>query len=200
MATKSVLQTLKDEFAQAMIAGDVRNNKHSGEALNWYYNFIRLNINSMNSLEGLRAGKADNKMSPGSFYVYTYDPKYKETLPYYDTVPLILCTSLTPKGWYGINFHYIPPKIRLLIVKEMYKVSRMTANDNMKFKLSWQKAYSLGHALGQDKWMKHSIKQYLHSHIKSSLIKVKGDNIEPMVFLPIARFKKMSQADVWGAA
>lgn len=200
MTTKSIIETLKDEFALAMKNGDVRDTRHSAAALKWYYDYIRLNITKMNALEGLRSGKHDNKISPGSFYIYSYDPKLKATLPFYDTMPLILCTGVTEKGWYGINFHYMPPKIRLLIVKEMYSVSRMTANDNMKFKLSWQKAMQLGNRIGQDKWLKHGIKQYLGNHIKSNLIKVKGDAIEPMIFLPLARFKKASQADVWGAA
>lgn len=201
MANKSVLEILKDEFKTAMTTGDLRTaSRHSPQAADWYYQFIRNNIKSMNALEGLRSGKNTTRISPGEFVIYSYDPKTKDSLPFYDTMPLILCTSITPKGWYGIAFHYIPPKIRLLIIKEMYKVSKMTANDNMKFKLSWQKATALGHALGQDKWMKHSIKQYLLSHVKSDIIRVKGDNIEPMLFLPLARFKKANQQQVWDAA
>lgn len=201
MARTDVFTVLKDEFDLAIQSGKVKNsNKHSVDALKWYYDYIRINISKMNALEGLQAGRTANKMLPGSFFIYTYDPKFKTTLPYYDTVPVILCTSLTPKGWYGINLHYMPPQIRILIIKEMYSIARMQANDNIKFKLSWQRALQLGHAIGQDRWMKHAIKQYLHSQVKSNLIRVQGDNLEPLVFLPIARFKKASQESVWAAA
>lgn len=196
-----VFELLKQEFAKANQTGDLKNvPRHSAAAAAWYADFIKNNITKMNALEGLRSGKRDNKISPGSFYVYSYDPKTKETLPFYDTMPLILCTSVTPNGHYGIAFHYLPPKIRLKIIQEMYKVSKMTSNDNMKFRLSWAKAQQLVHAIGQDKWLKHSIKQYLHSHVKSDMIKVAGDNIEPMLFLPIARWKKATQTEVWRAA
>lgn len=201
MATLGTFELLKQEYKIASQTGDLRSiARHSPAAAKWYMEFIQQNIVKMNALEGLRSGKSTSRPSPGEFVIYSYDPKLKETLPFYDTMPLVLITSITNKGWYGINFHYMPPQIRLKIIQEMYKISRSTSNDQMKFKMSWQKAVAIGHQIGQSKWFKHAIKQYLFNHVKSNVIRVKGDNVEPMLFLPIARFKKSTQQDVWGAA
>src|SRR5690606_41052373 len=54
-----------------------------------------------------------NKPVPGRFYLYKYDPKTKEQMPYYDAMPLVLITDVTPDGWYGINFHYMPPVVQI---------------------------------------------------------------------------------------
>ena len=40
--------------------------------------------------------------------MYFYDPKHKETLPYYDRFPLIIMVGPAPRGFIGLNLHYLP--------------------------------------------------------------------------------------------
>ena len=54
--------------------------------------------------------RAQAQASPGDMVMYTYNPKLKETLPYYDTFPLTIVVGPAKKGFYGINLHYLPPK------------------------------------------------------------------------------------------
>jgi hypothetical protein len=41
----------------------------------------------------------------GSMYMYYYDPKHKQTLPYYDRFPLVFPYRKVPGGFMGINLH-----------------------------------------------------------------------------------------------
>lgn len=191
----NLFSLLKQKFEVARKTGDF--SKHGSESLRWYYQYIQKNIQRMNALEGLTSGRWAEMPTPGNFYVYTYDPKFKATLPYYDTVPLILCTAVTKTGFYGLNLHYMPPKVRLKIMDEIIATTKTHGNENLKIKMSWQKAVQIGFAVGKDRYLSHSIKQYLTKQVRSNLIKVKDDNLEAMIFLPIARFKKASQEKVW---
>src|SRR5690348_3007714 len=48
----------------------------------------------------------------GAMYLFRYNPKTKETLPYYDTFPLVIPVKLLPDGFHGLNLHYLPPMLR----------------------------------------------------------------------------------------
>ena len=48
----------------------------------------------------------------GRMYMYFYDPKTKETLPYYDRFPLIIMVKKEKGGFTGLNLHYLPPVLR----------------------------------------------------------------------------------------
>src|SRR5579859_4289851 len=45
----------------------------------------------------------------GKMVMYTYDPKLKEKLPYYDTFPLGIVVAFNKTGFYSLNLHYLPP-------------------------------------------------------------------------------------------
>ena len=48
----------------------------------------------------------------GSMQMFFYDPKTKDTLPYYDRFPLVVVVGPAEKGFYGLNLHYLPPILR----------------------------------------------------------------------------------------
>ena len=56
--------------------------------------------------------KKDNDTVVGNMYMFFYDPKTKDTLPYYDSFPLIVVVGPAEGGFYGINLHYLPPTLR----------------------------------------------------------------------------------------
>ena len=56
--------------------------------------------------------------------MFFYDPKYKKTLPYYDTFPLVLPLERIPGGFAGINFHYLRPvKARFTLLERLQRFS-----------------------------------------------------------------------------
>ena len=56
-------------------------------------------------------------------YFFNYDPKHKETLPYYDRYPLVICVKLLPDGFHGLNLHYLPPMQRAGLLTKLEEVA-----------------------------------------------------------------------------
>ena len=55
----------------------------------------------------MRSGKLNSRPSQGRLNLFFYDPKFKKTLPYYDTFPLVLPLEPIKGGFIGMNFHYL---------------------------------------------------------------------------------------------
>ena len=58
-----------------------------------------------------------SKIRVGDMIMYFYDPKTKETLPYYDKFPLTIIVGPAPGGFYGLNLHYVNPVATSKIIK-----------------------------------------------------------------------------------
>lgn len=162
------------------------------KALNWF----RLNVDKYVKKKETTYSKGAELGTPtftpvvGRFYLYKYDPKWKDELPIYDIMPLVLITSVTENGWYGINFHYMPPIARYKIMSEMYKIQSNTVwIEKKKIQLSWAAAEKIGAAVGKSKELNHSIKQYLSGHCRSALINIEPKHWDMVLFLPFQRFK-----------
>ena len=168
--------------------------RFSPEALKWYRDYVAKNLGKANPKAALKAGELTLKPKPGYLYTYQYDPKTKETLPFYDTFPLILCIGITPDGWYGINFHYIAPRIRAAIFEELMKTNSSNVDENIKIRTNWKKLSRMS----KSKYISFACKRYLGDHILTPLCKIDQKYWEIAIFLPIARFEKSTNRTVWG--
>ena len=81
----------------------------------WYRDQVRNLGSGLTGTQLLRNEKLSSRIVPGNMYLFMYDPKHKETLPYYDTVPLVLPFKSVPEGFLGINLHYLPSSIESFI-------------------------------------------------------------------------------------
>ena len=59
----------------------------------------------------------------GNMYMFSYDPKYKNVLPYYDAHPLVFPIEFYSNGFLGINLHYLPPMARASLMSNLKKLS-----------------------------------------------------------------------------
>ena len=50
------------------------------------------------------------KLMIGNMYMFRYEPKLKESLPYYDRFPIVFPIEPYSDGFLGLNFHYLYPK------------------------------------------------------------------------------------------
>ena len=90
--------------------------------------------------------------------MYTYNPKLKETLPYYDTFPLTIVVGPAKDGFYGINLHYLPPKVRAIFLDKLGDIaSNQKFNATTRFKIT----YKLLMATKNYKYFKPCFKHYL---------------------------------------
>lgn len=163
----------------------------SKESLKWFLENARALAGKTDYQKTKVLGKMSAKPIPGKFYLYKYDPKTKDKLPMYDILPLVLITRVTPKGWYGINFHYMPPAIRLAIMEALYAtINDKTKSDRVKLKMNWQIAQAVAVKVGANEHLGNSIKQYLSKQVRSrGLLEIDPYYWSMVLFLNLGRFK-----------
>ena len=130
----------------------------------------------------------------GNMYMFFYDPKHREKLPYYDAFPLILMVGPAPGGFYGLNLHYLHPTMRAKLMDELLDITNNKRYDqSTKFKLSYQVLSSAN----KFKAFQPCFKHYLTKHVQSSFALVEAPEWEIAMFLPTEQFRKKSARSVW---
>ena len=137
--------------------------------------------------------KQRKKQVVGSMQMFFYDPKHKETLPYYDVFPLVIVVGPAPGGFYGINLHYLPPILRAKMLDGLMDIAGSNIDDNSKFNLS----YSLLKKSSKLKYFKPCYKHYLNAQVQSKFAEVKAPEWEIATFLPTAQFRKKNNYKVY---
>ena len=96
--------------------------KKQGDSMksqSWYRNQIASLTDRITAGNLLRSGRLLNRPSAGRLSMFIYDPKTKDKLPYYDMFPLVLPLDVIPGGFIGVNFHYLPPALRLRFLESL---------------------------------------------------------------------------------
>ncbi|MAE55833.1 MAG: hypothetical protein CMK23_07535, partial [Porticoccaceae bacterium] len=130
----------------------------------------------------------------GSMNMFFYDPKHKETLPYYDRFPLIIIIGPAKGGFMGLNLHYLPPILRAKFLDELLNI---TNNNKYDETTRFQISYKMLQATTKMRYFKPCIKHYLFSQVKSRLARVHAPEWEIATFLPTADFAKASATSVY---
>jgi hypothetical protein len=131
---------------------------------------------------------------PGNLYMYVYDPKTKETLPYYDRFPLVFPFRKTADGFYGLNMHYLPYDLRINLLDQLliFK-SNSRWDDTTKLKYSW----ALIDGVSRYKGAKPCVKQYLSGHVRSQFRQIHSEDWATAMLLPVEKFVGASKQQVW---
>lgn len=135
-----------------------------------------------------------NRQVVGSMYMFFYDPKHKQTLPYYDSFPLVIVVGPAEGGFYGLNLHYLPPTLRAKFLDALLEITNNRLYDeSTKFDLS----YNMLQRATKMKYFKPCFKHYLTKHVRSRFAMVEAPEWEIATFLPTADFQKASRAQVY---
>ena len=135
-----------------------------------------------------------NRQVMGSMYMFFYDPKHKETLPYYDSFPLVIVLKPAAGGFLGLNLHYLPPVLRAKFLDGLLDLTNNKRYDeSTKFNLT----YKMMESASKFKYFKPCIKHYLSDHIRSRLAMVQAPEWEIATFLPTADFQKATTRQVY---
>jgi hypothetical protein len=153
----------------------------------WYINAVSSIADKVSARRLMNQGKLIGRPSIGRLNMFFYDPKYKKTLPYYDTFPLVLPLERIPNGFTGINFHYLPPvaRFRLLEQLQRYATRGKEVTSKNSFDVSYNRVKNLP-------LIKGTIKKYLWKHCRSNFLRIDFDEAALAVYLPVAQFKKGS--------
>jgi hypothetical protein len=130
----------------------------------------------------------------GKMYFYFYDPKTKESLPYYDRFPLVIPIENYKDGFLGMNLHYIHPKQRIILLDKLSDTaSNKNYDKNTKLRISYQFLSSASRAFEATQ----CIKRYLYGHVQSRFLEITADEWDIAVMLPVESFVKASASKVW---
>lgn len=135
-----------------------------------------------------------NKSFIGRMYFFFYDPKLKDTLPYYDRFPLVIPIEQYPDGFLGLNLHYIHPKQRIILLDKLSEFANNSAYDSStKLRLS----YDLLKSASKIFEATPCIKRYLFSHIESRFLEITADEWDIAALLPMESFAKAKTSKVY---
>lgn len=165
--------------------------------VDWYRRQVRSLGNQFDTPGNLlRSGIGEMVGRPeiGSMYMYLYDPKTKNTLPYYDRFPLVLPYDTAPGGFYGLNLHYLPYGLRFQLLEALIRTKNTrTVTGDTELQLSWNILQSASRFPG----VKPTVKRYLFTHIKSRILKINPEDWNIAAMLPVEQFEGASKQQVF---
>ena len=173
----------------------------SGEAIKWFKKIVkqtqraafpaatgRKEFTGERSIELTRTRPIWGKM-----YLFQYQAKWDEKLPYWDMWPLIFPFSYTKNGFYGINLHYLAPNDRADLMIRLIRAQGISGkmDENFKLKLSYN-------ILTRFKPAIPCIKRYLYGQVRGKgLHGIGGNDWSYAATLPLQKFQKESAKYVW---
>ena len=160
------------------------------KSANWYRNNVSSLADRITARKLMNQGKLIGRPSVGRLNMFFYDPKFKKTLPYYDTFPLVLPLEPIKGGFMGMNFHYLPPMLRFKLLERMQKFADGGLNQKTKIEASYDGVKNIN-------LVKPTIKKYLYNHVRSQFLRIDFDEAALAVYLPVQRFVKAGTSRVY---
>ena len=160
-------------------------------------NWLRAKVKDLNPSTRTLMGDRDrlkNNSTIGKMYFYFYDPKTKDTLPYYDRFPLVIPIESYKDGFLGLNLHYIHPKQRLILLD---RLSETATNNNFDSKTKLRVSYSYLAGASRAFEATPCIKRYLYSHIQSRFLEISADEWDIAAMLPVETFVGATTSKVY---
>ena len=121
----------------------------------------------------------------GKMYFFFYDPKTKDSLPYYDRFPLVIPIERYSDGFLGLNLHYISPKQRIILLD---KLSVFLNNDDYdettKFRLRYHTLKNASRIFEGTP----CIKRYLYKHVDSRFLEIPAEEWDIAALIPYEYF------------
>jgi hypothetical protein len=167
----------------------------SVESRDWFIRKIR-NLSNISPSRVLNDDSLQTRRKPliGRMFMFLYDPKYKETLPYYDKFPLILMIGPAKGGFYGLNLHYLPPRQRAVFFDRlMDHMNNKKLDETTRFRLSYDMLSSTAKLRAYAPCFKH----YLYKHVSSKTVEVLPKEWEIALFLPTDSFVGQKNISIW---
>ena len=130
----------------------------------------------------------------GKMYFYFYDPKTKDSMPYYDQFPLVIPIEKYNDGFLGLNLHYIHPKHRMVLLD---KLSDTMSNDTYDEKTKLKINYRYLAAASRIFEANPCIKRYLFTQIQSRFLEITADEWDIAAMLPLESFVGATTSKVY---
>lgn len=154
----------------------------SSESADWFKD----SVDKMQKRDPNKIFKKYSSPKIGEMFLFMYDAKTKEKLPYFDMYPLVFPIEMYSDGFLGLNLHYLPPLARIQLMKSLIDINEIDKYSEMKkLNLSYE---LLSRYARQLKGMDVCLKRYLFGHVRSSFHLVEVRDWEKAALLPIQRW------------
>ena len=176
----------KSKYIQSVVKAA----KGRPRSTDWFRDKIK-EFGQPGAMDLIRDGKQKKTPFFGRLNMFFYDPKLKKTLPYYDRFPLVLPLERYSDGFLGINFHYLPINLRIRLLDRMVDFSNNTEFDEsttLDVDYTGVKGIRL---------VKPTLKRYLSGRVKTNFRRIDADEFTVATLLPVQRFKKASDQEVY---
>ena len=149
-----------------------------------------------------QSSRLTDKPLLGRMYLFEYDPKTKDKLPYYDRFPLVFpiasgrTSGFASSGgsFLGINLHYLPLPLRARLMDALYDTATTKEIDETtRLRIS----YNILQQASRYRFFKPCIKRYLVSNVKTKFFYVEPTEWEMALFLPLDRFVGANKSRIY---
>lgn len=159
--------------------------KSAKEASDWYRLQIQ-NIGNVNAFlefsEEENKNKNFNTITIGKMFMFAYDAKYKDTLPFFDQFPLVIPFEFSNQGFMGLNLHYLPPGARASLLDALIStMNNDKYNDTTVLQISYQ---LLKQSSTKFSGFQNCVKKYLFGHVKSQFKYIDPKDWQKVIMLP----------------
>jgi len=185
----NIFQTVEQEAFRAGIKPRTRQSRE------WFRKRVQ-SMRGINRRELMREQEIEMKTrgAVGGMYMFFYDPKTKDTLPYWDNFPLIIFLERVENGFHGLNLHYLPMGLRAKFLDGlMDNLSNKSYNESTRIRVSYEYLKSSAKL----KYFKPCFKRYLTNNVEGRLAMVPSPEWEIAAFLPTAQFSKATANQVY---
>lgn len=141
-----------------------------------------------------RGNTLSSKVRAGDLYMFLYEPKTADKLPYYDRFPLVFPWRTTQDGFIGLNLHYLHYALRARLMDKLleFKTTSKISEDT-RIKISWE----IINGMSKFAPAAPCVKQYLNSHVRSRFIKIDPVDWPTALMLPVEQFVGLNKQSVW---
>lgn len=192
MATQRIQQQVYQDLLRTTVNPDAE----TAKSLDWLSTQKSQSVAQMtpNRVMTLANDRMVNQIVVGRMYLFAYDAKTKDDLPYWDKFPLIFPFRKVQGGFYGINMHYLPPLMRAKLMDQLYDLANnLNFDDTTKLRMSYQ----ILNSASKFRFFKPCVKHYLNKQVKSRFLWVPADSWDRVLFLPLERFVGASKQKVF---
>ena len=139
-------------------------------------------------------GTREKESQLGHMYFMNYDPKWKNTLKYYDRFPLVIPIEAWQRGFIGMNFHYLPYDLREALMKKL--ITRINLKEDTQ-RSYIDITYNDVKPFVRYKDVKPTIHKYDITYSSGTFIHIAADEWNTAIHLPVEDFRKASKGHVW---
>ena len=133
------------------------------------------------------------RLSEGHLYLFTYNPVTKRKLPYYDTLPLVLMLERKKDGFFGVNLHYLDPRLRSAMLNRLIDSRLQKTEDFARIRVDYEYLKDKPQYLP----LVPCYKYYRFNRISSKVVEIEFEDWSTIAAMPIEIFRKTSKRRVF---